>query len=170
MRALIATMLLAAQVAAAAAQEKKTPPPPDEPPVTDPKALVPLPIEGGYTIAAAERDGKPLPLADFKDAIVRLTGGRIVGTDRDRTEFLVATYILDDKKLPWTLDMMMLTAKTDAVRGLVKKDGFVLTFIHSLPGGPAPTEFKTKPGQQMFVLRAFVLDPLPPPNKFSSSP
>lgn len=185
MRVLLATTFLAAVVAVAPAQDEKKepakepdkkapgtkePPPPDEPPVADPKALVPLPIEGGYTVAAAERDGRPLPPSDFKDAVVRLTGGRVVGTDRDRTEFLVATYTLDDKKSPWALDMRLLSAKTDAVQGLVKKEGFVLTLIYALPGGPPPTEFKTKPGQQMFVLRGFVLDPLPPPNKFSNSP
>lgn len=183
MRTLIATTLLAAAlVAAAPAQdEKKEPdkadpkgPPkpadPTEPVAVDPKLPVPPPIEGGYTVAAAERDGRPLPLADFKDAIVRLVGGRMIGTDRDRREFLVATYVLDDKKAPWALDMKLLTAKTDAVQGLAKKDGAVLTVIYALPGGPTPTEFKTKPGQQMFVLRGFVLDPVPGPSKFASSP
>lgn len=184
MRSLMAIGLCAAVLAAVApAQEekkdpapdpkepaKKEPPPPTEPPSIDPKSAVALPIEGGYTVASAERDGKPLPAADFDRAVVRIVSGRIVGTDRDRREFLVATYVLDDKPKPWQLDMRLLTTKTDTVRGLVKKDGYVLTLIHALPGGPAPTEFKTKPGQQMFVLRGFVLDPVPPPNKFSASP
>lgn len=194
MRTLIATTLLAAAlVAAAPAQEEKKeqpvpekkepekkepekqdpkePPKPTDPPTTDPMPVVALPIEGGYTVAAAERDGQPLPKADFADAIVRIVGGRIVGTDRNRHEFLVATYTLDEqKKSPWDLEMKLLTDKTDTVRGRAKKDGFVVTIIYALPGGPAPTEFKTKKGQQMFVLRGFVLDPLPGPSKFSSSP
>jgi uncharacterized protein (TIGR03067 family) len=179
MRLLMITGLFAAALAAAApAQDekkdeppagKKEPPSPTEPPATDPKATVAPQIEGGYTIAAAERDGQPLPLTNFDRAVVRVVGGRIIGTDRDRREFLVATYVLDDRKKPWELNMKMLVVKEHEVRGLVKKDGPMLTLIHALPGGPAPTEFKTQKGQQMFVLRGFVLDPVPPPNKFSSS-
>jgi len=51
-----------------------------------------LSIEGAYPTAPAERDAQPVPAGALKDAIVRITGGRIVGTDRDRTEFLYATY------------------------------------------------------------------------------
>ena len=43
--------------------------------------------------------------------------------------------------------------EADAV-GLVKKEGDTVTLIYSLPGAPMPTEFKTKPGQHMFVLKS----------------
>jgi uncharacterized protein (TIGR03067 family) len=142
---------------------------PNEPPVTDPK-VIPPPVEGGYTIAAVERDGKSRPPSEFKDAIVRVTGGRVVGTDRDRTELLVASYTLNTAKTPWAIEMKLYGDKGETLSGLVKKENNVLTIIYALPGGEAPKEFKTKANQQMFVLRAFVLDPLPPPNKFSNSP
>jgi uncharacterized protein (TIGR03067 family) len=129
-----------------------------------------LSIEGGYTIASAERDGRPIPASTLKDAIVRVTGGRIVGTDRDRTEFLYGTYTLNMNKTPWEVELKVMGAKDDTTRGLVKRDGNTLTLIYALPGAEAPKEFKTKEGQVMFSLRGFILDPLPPPNKFSSSP
>jgi len=129
-----------------------------------------LSIEGGYTVASAERDGKPIPASTLKDAIVRVTGGRIVGTDRDRTEFLYASYTLNMNKTPWEVEMKVMGAKDDTTRGLVKRDGNTLTLIYAQPGAEAPKEFKTKEGQVMLSLRGFILDPLPPPNKFSSSP
>jgi uncharacterized protein (TIGR03067 family) len=184
MRALIATVFLTALFLTAAAQEpekksepekqpeKKTdkgPALPTDPALPDPKGP-PTPIEGGYTIASGERDGKPIPAERIKDAIVRLTGGRIVGTDRDRVELLVATYTLDTEKTPWALELRHYEAPDQLSSGLVKKDGNVLTIIFALPGGAAPTEFKTKEKQVMFVLRRFVLDPVPPPNKFGNAP
>lgn len=174
MRILIATAVFVLGVAVGAAQEDKkaTDPSKDVVPAAtaDKVAVPPSVIEGGYTIAAVERDGKPVPLDGYKDAIVRIVNGQIIATDRDRREFLVAKYKLKTEKQPWALDMELRTTKADEVKGLVKKDGYVLTLIYALPGGAAPTEFKTKQGQQMFVLRGFILDPLPPPNKFSNSP
>lgn len=136
-------------------------------------------IEGGYTVASGERDGKPIPAAELKDAVVRITGGRVVGTDRDRREFLFATYALDMTTAPWTLRLTPVGPDGLSVPGapipaLIKrgtgKDANVLTLIYALPGGAAPTEFKTRDRQVLLRLRAFVLDPPPPPNKFSSSP
>jgi uncharacterized protein (TIGR03067 family) len=129
-----------------------------------------LSIEGGYTIASAERDGKPIPADVYKDAIVRITGGRIVGTDRDRNEFLSGNYTLNMNKTPWELELKVTGAKEGTARALVKREGHILTLIYAPPGAEAPKEFKTKEGQVMFSLRGFILDPLPPPNKFSSSP
>jgi uncharacterized protein (TIGR03067 family) len=129
-----------------------------------------LSIEGGYTIASAERDGQPIPASTLKDSIVRVTGGKIVGTDRDRTEFLSATYTINVNKNPWEIELKVMGAKDGTARGLVKRDGNTLTLIYAQPGAEAPKEFKTKEGQVMLSLRGFILDPLPPPNKFSSSP
>ena len=121
-----------------------------------------------YRVGRARR--QPIPAAVLKDAIVRITGGRIVGTDRDRNEFLYATYTLNMNKNPWELELKVMGPKDDTTRGLVKRDGNTLTLIYAQPGAEAPKEFKTKEGQVMFSLRGFILDPLPPPNKFSSSP
>jgi hypothetical protein len=53
--------------------------------------------------------------------------------------------------------------------GLVKKEGDTITLIYALPGGAAPTEFKTKAKQQMFVMKGFV-DETVLPNKFPEEP
>lgn len=129
-----------------------------------------LSIEGGYTIGSAERDGKPVPADEFKDAIVRITNSRIIGTDRDRNEFLSAAYTLNMNKTPWELELKLTGPRDETTRALVRRDGHTLTLIYARSGAEAPKEFKTKEGQVMFVLRGFILDPTPPPNKFSSSP
>lgn len=183
MRALIATLFLTALFLTAAAQEPEKKPEPEkqpekkdkepglptDPPISDPKTT-PTPIEGGYTVASGERDGKPIPAEKLKDAVVRITGGRIVGTDRDRTEIIVATYTLNTEKTPWRLELRHYGTTGELSGALAKKEGNVLTIIFALPGGEAPTEFKTKDKQVMFVLRGFVLDPIPPPNKFGTAP
>jgi hypothetical protein len=71
---------------------------------------------------------------------------------------------------PWEVELKTMGEKDGTTRGLVKRDGNTLTLIYARPGAEAPKEFKTKEGQVMFSLRGFILDPLPPPNKFSSSP
>ncbi|MBN9120273.1 MAG: TIGR03067 domain-containing protein [Planctomycetes bacterium] len=183
MRALIATTLfVTGLVLAGTAQEPPKQPDkqpdkqpgkkavdPNEPPVSDPRRL-PQIVEGGYTIASGERDGKPIPPAELKDAVVRITGGRVIGTDKDRNELLVAAYTLDTTKTPWAIELKLYGTQGITAPGIVKKEGYVLTMVFARPGGEAPKEFKTKAGQTMFVLRGFVLDPLPPPNKFGSSP
>ncbi len=183
MRALIATTLFVAGFTLAGAArpqdkdkqdkqpDKQDKQPEGKDPVSDPKiAAVPF-IEGGYAVASGERDGRPIPAEELKDAVVRITGGRIVGTNRDRREFLLAKYTLDTSaKSPWAIELRQLLSQEVTTRGLVKKDGPIVTLVYALPGGAAPTEFKTKEKQQLLVLRAFVADPLPPPNKFSNSP
>jgi len=150
----------------------------DNPPPDQPKAAGQ--IDGGYTIVSGERDGKPIPADEIKDALVRFTLGEVVGTDKDRKEFFAATYTLDTKTKPWKIDMKSIApTKPDVTggapkdgttaTGLVKKDGDMLTIIYALPGGDAPTEFKTKAKQQMFVLRGFAAEPKEP-NKFETGP
>jgi uncharacterized protein (TIGR03067 family) len=144
-------------------------PSPDNPPKpADPAKLAGM-IEGGYTIASGEEEGKAIPAERLKGAVVRITDGKIVGTDKDRKEFFAATYKLDTTKKPWKIDMKSIEPKEAATTGLVKKEGDTLTIIYALPGGDAPTEFKTKAKQQMFVLKSFAADPKEP-NKFRDSP
>jgi uncharacterized protein (TIGR03067 family) len=150
----------------------------DKPPPDEPKAAGQL--DGGYTIVSGERDGKPIPEDEIKGALVRFTLGEVVGTDKDRKEFFAATYTVDTKKKPWTINMKSIApTKPDVTggapkdgataTGLVKKEGDTLTLIYALPGGDAPTEFKTKAKQQMFVLKSFAAEPVES-NKFEKSP
>jgi uncharacterized protein (TIGR03067 family) len=132
-------------------------------------------IEGAYAIVSGERNGKAIPEAEIKGAIVNITQGRIVGTDKKETHFFAATYTVDAGKKPMRIDMKTIPperpagtapkAESMAATGLVKKEGDTLTIIYALPGGKPPTDFKTGEKQQMFVMKT--LASLPKlPNKF----
>jgi uncharacterized protein (TIGR03067 family) len=114
---------------------------------------VAAPLEGGYTIVSGEKDGKPIPEAELKGSVLRITADKIVGTDKDRKEFFAATYTLDTKKEPWVIRMKSTAPKEAEAVGLVKKDGDTVTLVYALPGAEAPKEFKTKDRQHLFVLK-----------------
>jgi uncharacterized protein (TIGR03067 family) len=118
------------------------------------------PLEGGYTIVSGESDGKAVPEAEIKGAIVRFAGNKITGTDKDKKEFFAATFTLTGEKAgekggdsgPWIIKMKSTTPKEAEANGMVKKDGDTVTIIYDLKGG-TPKEFKTKDGQNLFVLK-----------------
>jgi len=112
------------------------------------------PLEGGYTIVSGEKDGKPIPEERIKGSIVRFTGDRIVGTDKDKKEFFAATYTLDTSKKPWAIKMKSVSPKEAEAVGLVKKDGNTVTIVYSLPDAAAPVEFRTQKHQHLFVMKA----------------
>jgi uncharacterized protein (TIGR03067 family) len=126
--------------------------------VADDKAGKGTKLDGGYTIVSGEENGKALPADHIKGSVVMFAGNRITGTDKDKKEFFAATYTLDATKTPHVIRMKSTSPKEAEATGLVKKDGDTVTLIYSLPGTPAPTEFKTKQGQLMFVLRQFGTD------------
>jgi uncharacterized protein (TIGR03067 family) len=176
MQAFIASTLfgLALGLTAAADPQK-----PDPPPVPEEKTGATA-LNGAYTIVAGERDGKAIPEAEIKGAVVRFARGKVIGTDKNRTEFFAATYKLDTTKKPWKIDMKSIAPMAPTVSGntpkdgltstgLVKKDGDTLTLIYALPGGETPKEFKTKAKQQMFVLKSFAAEPVDP-KKFEKGP
>src|SRR5947208_326811 len=117
----------------------------------DPKGAAKL--EGGYTIVSGEEDGKATPAAKIRGATVRFTADTITGTSPDKKEFFAAKYTLDTGKTPWVIKMTSTTPKVAESVGLIKKEGDTITLVYSLPGVPAPTEFKTRQGQHLFVLR-----------------
>jgi uncharacterized protein (TIGR03067 family) len=131
-------------------------------------------IEGAYAIVSGQRDGKAIPEAEIKGAVVNITQGKIVSTDRNAKQFFAATYTVDAGKKPMAIHMTTAPAESSpgaepkkpmTADGLVKKDGDTLTIIYALPGGKAPTEFKAGEKQQMFVMKT--LASLPKlPNKF----
>jgi uncharacterized protein (TIGR03067 family) len=170
MQALIAAAIFGGGVAFALMAEK---PSPDKPPVPNEQKAV-ASLDGAYTIVSGERDGKAIPEAEIKDAVVRFTDGKVIGTDKSRKEFFAASYTVDATKKPWKIDMKTIAATKPGASekpmemkasGLVKKEGDTLTIIYALPGGETPTEFKTKEKQQMFMLKTFASDPKQP-NKF----
>lgn len=149
MRTAISTLLFASAVAAMTLVN--TPGAADDKKVDEKKATVSL--EGGYTIVSGESDGKAIPEAEIKGSVVRFTGDKIVGTDKDKKEFFASSYTLDTTKNPWVINMKSTQPKEATATGLIKKDGDTITIIYALPGGEAPKEFKTKEKQNLFVLK-----------------
>jgi uncharacterized protein (TIGR03067 family) len=149
MKAIIAAGLFALTVTVAGAE----PPSPDGKPAqkVDPKKAA-ASLEGGYTIVSGEKAGKAIPEAEIKGSIVRFTGDNILGTDKDKKEFFSATFTLDTSKTPWAIEMTSKQPKEAKASGLIKKEGDTITIVYALPGGETPREFKTKEGQQLFVL------------------
>jgi uncharacterized protein (TIGR03067 family) len=178
MSAKISFALLALGLAVTAtAAPPDAPPKPVDPtakPVVDvPKA--PTAIDGAFTIVSGERDGAAIPAAEIKDGVVRFAEREIIGRDKNGTAFLAVTYTLDTTKTPWAVAMKAISpeekeaagaATPAAMSGLVKKDGMTVTLIYALPGGDAPTEFKTKAKQQLLVLKSFAAAPKVPDSKF----
>lgn len=138
-----------------AAPPTSLPPPKTPPKVGLPVIPAPLanPIVGDYTIIAGEEHGKPIPGDRIRGSVVQITPERIVGTDKDRKEIFTSIYVIDFNVRPWTIQMKSDKPDADS-KGLIKKEGDVVTIIYALPGGETPTEFKTKDKQHMFVLQA----------------
>ncbi len=112
-----------------------------------------LKLDGGYTLVSGEKDGKAIPEERIKGSIVKFAGSTITGTDKDKKEFFASTYTLDASKSPAVIKMKSTSPKEAEAVGLVKKEGDTVTIIYALPGSPAPTEFNTKEGQHLFVLK-----------------
>lgn len=110
-------------------------------------------LDGGYTIVSGETDGKAIPAEKIKGSTVRFSGDTITGTDKDKKEFFASKFTLDTSKKPWVIKMKSVAPKEAETTGLVKKDGDTITIVYALPGGDAPTEFKTKEKQNLFVLK-----------------
>lgn len=109
-------------------------------------------LEGGYTIISGESDGKAVPEERVKGHTTRFTKDKIVTIDKDKKEVYVATYTIDDSKKPCVIKMKSTTPKEGEATGLIKKEGDTITLIYAVKG-PAPTDFKTKDGQNLFVLK-----------------
>jgi len=109
---------------------------------------------GTYVLVSGEKDGKAIPDERIRGGRVTFTKDRIVGTDKDNKETYVATYKLYVSKTPYTIDMVSVTpAKGDKAAGLLEKKDDTVRIIYSVRGAPAPTEFKTKMDQHLFVLK-----------------
>ena len=113
-------------------------------------------LDGQHQVVAGERNGKPVAEADFKGATFRFTADKIVGANKDGTEFLAADYTLDASKTPCVI-VMKLTSGSDKgkeLHGLIERKDNNIRIIYAAPGGEAPKEFKTKEGQAMYTLKA----------------
>jgi uncharacterized protein (TIGR03067 family) len=111
------------------------------------------PLEGSYSIVSGEMNGKAVPAEDLKGRIVRFTADTIVGTDSAKKEFFTAAYTLDTGHTPWVIKMKSGMPKAPVTPGLVKKDGDTVTLVYSIHDAAAPTEFRTKQNQHLFVMK-----------------
>jgi uncharacterized protein (TIGR03067 family) len=168
MNKLLPTLAVFASVCGLASAEDKTKPG-DKPPA----------LNGSYTIVSGEENGKPIPKERIEGALIVFTDKTVVGTDKDKKQFFSSTYTIDSSKTPWVITMTdagrgakpddkkaedrkpddkkpddkKSDDKKQSASGLIKVDGEMVTVIYALPGGKAPTEFKTADMQQMFVMK-----------------
>jgi len=120
----------------------------------------PLDLLGGYTVVAGERYGEKEPAERIEGVTVRIAEDAIVVLDKDKKEVYAQTYKIDTGSTPWKITMISkITPYTnkssgDTVsQGLITKEGDTVKLIYALPGGPTPTEFKTREKQLMFVMK-----------------
>lgn len=117
-------------------------------------SLKPADLVGGYTIVSGEKFGKPEPAERVAGTIVRFTERDVKVVDKDSRELYVADYTLDASRSPCAITMTATHAPDagDVAHGLVEKTGDTVRLIYALPGGAAPTDFRTQEKQLLFVM------------------
>lgn len=119
--------------------------------------LTPAKLEGTYRIVKGEEYGGNPPKENVKDTTCKFSKDRITSYDAGNNEVYVQTYKLDASSKPTKLMMTSVKPKADLeVKGLIKMEGDMLTLIYALPGGEAPTEFKTGAKQLMFTMKKII--------------
>ena len=120
-----------------------------------PAALTPKSLVGLYTITSGEKYGAPIPEDEIRGSTVRFTVDRVVVVDRDKKELYGATYTLHSDRKPCQIVLVSKLANQEdsKAEGLIERQGDQLKLIYALPGGQAPSEFKTKERQLLFVMK-----------------
>jgi uncharacterized protein (TIGR03067 family) len=112
---------------------------------------------GDYVIESAETSGQKEPDEAVVGTLLHITEDRILVEDKDhKSTPYIATYELDKNKKPWAITMtsVLEPTKGETAKGLIEKNGDQLRLVYALPGGAAPTGFKTKDNQRLLVLKA----------------
>ena len=111
-------------------------------------------LVGQYAVVGGEKGGEPIPAGRLTGTTARFTGDTVTVVDGTDQESYAATYELDPKVTPWRIVMTATKGPSTGqmASGLVERDGDALRLVYSLPGTQPPTEFKTKPGQMLFVM------------------
>jgi uncharacterized protein (TIGR03067 family) len=123
----------------------------------------PADLIGGYTIVAGEKYGEKESAERIEGVTVRIAEDAIIVLDKEKKEVYAQTYKIDTTSTPWKITLKSkITPYKEAkggdseesiAQGLIEKDGDTVKLIYALPGTPAPTEFKTKSKQLMFVMK-----------------
>jgi uncharacterized protein (TIGR03067 family) len=113
-----------------------------------------LKLEGQYTVMSAERDGKAVPADELTGRTFRITAEKIVAADKDGKDVWAMTYTIDVSKTPAVLRLKGTGSEEGKeFTGLVERTANnEVRLIYNNEGGKAPTEFRTKDKQSMFVL------------------
>jgi uncharacterized protein (TIGR03067 family) len=112
-------------------------------------------LDGQHPIIAGERGGQPVPENEFKGASFRFDGNKLIGMNKDGTEFLAAEFTLDATKTPAVIAIKP-TAGSDKGKefyGLIERKDNNIRLIYAAAGAERPTEFKTKANQVMYTLK-----------------
>ena len=117
--------------------------------------LRPADLVGEYAIVAGEKDGAPEPEGRLRGAVVRFTEDTVTVSDPSKHETYAAAYTLDPGRPHCGITMTATRAPNagEVARGLVDRQGDTVRLIYALPGGEAPTLFRTADRQLMFVLK-----------------
>jgi uncharacterized protein (TIGR03067 family) len=112
-------------------------------------------MQGQWSLAIAERDGKPAgdELKGLK-LVVLIAGDeyRVLANDK-----VVGggTFKIDARKTPHTIDTRITEGPNKGVmeKGIYEIEGDKMIAVFAKPGKERPTEFKTKEGSEQSILR-----------------
>ncbi len=114
----------------------------------------PLKLDGVYTIVSGEKNGTEIPADKLMGSIIKFDGETVLGTDKDKKEFFGCTFQIDKTTTPYTISMTSTAPmKGGKAVGIIEMKGDTVKLCYALPGGDAPTEFKTKEKQHCFTLK-----------------
>jgi len=113
-------------------------------------------LEGQHAIVGMERDGKVTDENTFKGATIRFADEKLVGANKDGSEFLTADYTVDSNNKPCAINLKVTSgsSKGKELLGLIERKDNTIRIVFSNPGGERPTEFKTRENQSMYTLQA----------------
>lgn len=113
-------------------------------------------IEGNHAITAVERDGKPFDESQYRGATMRLSAGKVVGTNADGSKFLSADFVLNPIRQPCTVVLKLNEGPNTGLelRGMIDRKGDTIRMVLANAGADRPTEFRTKLNQTMFTMKA----------------
>jgi uncharacterized protein (TIGR03067 family) len=112
-------------------------------------------LEGQHAIVGMERDGKVNEESLFKGATFRFADDKLVGANKDGSEFLTADYTVDSNKSPCAINLKLTSGsnKGKELQGLIERKDNTIRIIFSNPDTERPTEFKTRQNQTMYTLQ-----------------
>jgi hypothetical protein len=120
-------------------------------------------LSGDYTLTGGEKYGEPIPPSHLEGSTARIADNAIEVSDHEKNHIYAATYeiLTGDPVGPWKIRMTSKVApeagdREQTVEGLIEKRGRVVRLIYALEGEPAPTGFKTGPGELMFEMKSVV--------------